>query len=63
MIHRRGFCEMLAGGAATAAMPGGLRAAFRGAAFSPFDCNCDSEAYARFCAEPALQRTFHAVKA
>lgn len=63
MIHRRGFCEMLAGGAATAAMPGGLRAAFRGAAFSPFDCNCDSEAYARFCAEPALQRTFHAMKA
>lgn len=59
MIQRRCFCGMLAAGTAVAALSSPARAALSGEVPGS---DFDSEAYARFCATPALQRTFRAVK-
>jgi alpha-L-fucosidase len=59
-MRRRGFFRTMAGAAAAAAVPVGVRRALGGNAALPFDRV--SQTYARFCATPQRQRVFHSLR-
>jgi alpha-L-fucosidase len=59
-MRRRSFFKMVAGTAATAALPGAARRGLAGGAPPPFDRLGSS--YARFCATPQRQRVFYALR-
>jgi alpha-L-fucosidase len=60
MMRRRSFFKMVAGTAAAAALPFGVRRGLAAGAGSAFDRL--GETYARFCATPEMRRVFHALR-
>jgi alpha-L-fucosidase len=61
-VQRRDFCKLLAAAAAANAIPGSARGGQASSSSLPPGFNTYTEDYAQFCARPAHERVFYAVK-